>query len=125
MSDDVCVITGGGSGIGRATAALMGERGYRIVLAGRTASSFTAQIGAMQSREEIDAMRTLGLDPIDLLVLPRLLAFSVDCTRSSQELKNLLRVFERPYPAASLNRLSVLDKLVYKVSQRSRRVAWS
>ena len=36
MSDDVCVITGGGSGIGRATAALMGERGYRIVLAGRT-----------------------------------------------------------------------------------------
>lgn len=45
-----------------------------IILAGRTASAFTAQIGAMKAREEIDAIRTLGLDPIDLLVLPRLLA---------------------------------------------------
>ena len=48
-----------------------------IVLAGRTASAFTAQIGAMQSGEEIDAIRTLGLDPIDLLVIPRLLALLV------------------------------------------------
>lgn len=48
-----------------------------IVLAGRTASAFTAQIGAMQSREEIDAMRALGLDVIDLLVLPRLIAMLV------------------------------------------------
>ena len=45
-----------------------------ILLAGRTASAFTAQIGAMQSGEEIDAIRTLGLDPIELLVLPRLIA---------------------------------------------------
>ena len=48
-----------------------------ILLAGRTASAFTAQIGAMKSREEIDAIRTLGLDPIELLVLPRLLALLV------------------------------------------------
>jgi len=48
-----------------------------IVLAGRTASAFTAQIGAMKSREEIDAIRTLGMDPIDLLVIPRLLALLV------------------------------------------------
>lgn len=45
-----------------------------ILLAGRTASAFTAQIGAMQSGEEIDAIRTLGLDPIELLVLPRVIA---------------------------------------------------
>ncbi|MFC7301561.1 ABC transporter permease [Cognatiluteimonas weifangensis] len=45
-----------------------------IVLAGRTASAFTAQIGAMVGREEVDAMRTLGLDPVDVLVIPRLLA---------------------------------------------------
>lgn len=45
-----------------------------ILLAGRTASAFTAQIGAMQSGEEIDAIRTLGLDPIELLVLPRVVA---------------------------------------------------
>jgi phospholipid/cholesterol/gamma-HCH transport system permease protein len=48
-----------------------------IVLAGRTASAFTAQLGAMQSGEEIDAIRTLGLDPIELLVLPRLFALVI------------------------------------------------
>ncbi|ALN93085.1 ABC transporter permease [Lysobacter gummosus] len=48
-----------------------------IVLAGRTASAFTAQIGAMVSREEVDAIRTLGMDPIDLLVIPRVLALLV------------------------------------------------
>lgn len=48
-----------------------------VVIAGRTASSFTAQIGAMKSNEEIDALRTLGLDPIDVLVLPRILALLV------------------------------------------------
>lgn len=48
-----------------------------ILLAGRTASAFTAQIGTMKSREEIDAIRTLGLDPIVLLVLPRLIALVI------------------------------------------------
>jgi len=48
-----------------------------IVLAGRTASAFTAQIGAMVSREEVDAIRTLGMDPIDLLVIPRVLALLI------------------------------------------------
>ena len=45
-----------------------------IVVAGRSGSAFTAQIGAMKVREEIDAMRTLGLDPMEVLVLPRFLA---------------------------------------------------
>lgn len=48
-----------------------------ILLAGRTASSFTAQIGAMKVNEELDALRTLGLSPIELLVLPRVLAMMV------------------------------------------------
>ena len=48
-----------------------------ILLAGRTASAFTAQIGSMKSREEIDAIRTLGLDPMELLVLPRVLALLI------------------------------------------------
>jgi phospholipid/cholesterol/gamma-HCH transport system permease protein len=48
-----------------------------ILLAGRTASAFTAQIGTMKAREEIDAIRALGLDPIELLVIPRLLALLV------------------------------------------------
>lgn len=45
-----------------------------IIIAGRTASAFTAQIGSMRAREEIDAIRVLGLNPIELLVIPRLLA---------------------------------------------------
>ncbi len=48
-----------------------------ILLAGRTASAFAAQIGAMKSNEEIDAIRTLGLSPIELLVLPRVLAMLI------------------------------------------------
>jgi phospholipid/cholesterol/gamma-HCH transport system permease protein len=45
-----------------------------IIIAGRSGSAFTAEIGTMQVNEEIDALRTLALDPIELLVLPRLFA---------------------------------------------------
>ena len=48
-----------------------------ILLAGRTASAFTAQIGAMKSNEEIDALQAQGLDPIELLVLPRVIAMLI------------------------------------------------
>ena len=43
-----------------------------IIVAGRSGSAFTAEIGTMQVNEEIDAMVTIGLDPIEVLVLPRL-----------------------------------------------------
>jgi len=45
-----------------------------IVVAGRSGSAFAAQIGTMQVNQEVDAMRTLGLDPVEILVLPRVLA---------------------------------------------------
>lgn len=45
-----------------------------IIVAGRSGSAFTAAIGSMKMREEIDAMRTLGLDPVTILVVPRVLA---------------------------------------------------
>ena len=45
-----------------------------IIVAGRSGAAFTAAIGSMKMREEIDAMQTLGLDPIEVLVLPRVLA---------------------------------------------------
>lgn len=45
-----------------------------ILMAGRTASAFTAQLGSMKANEEIDAIRVQGLDPIVLLVLPRVFA---------------------------------------------------
>jgi phospholipid/cholesterol/gamma-HCH transport system permease protein len=48
-----------------------------IIVAGRSGSAFTAQLGTMQVNEEIAAMRTLGLDPIELLVLPRLFALVI------------------------------------------------
>jgi len=48
-----------------------------IVVAGRSGSAFTAQIGAMNVNEEVDAMRTLGLDPLEVLVLPRLFALVI------------------------------------------------
>ena len=45
-----------------------------IIVAGRSGSAFAAAIGSMKMREEIDAMRALGLDPIAILVAPRVLA---------------------------------------------------
>lgn len=48
-----------------------------ILLAGRTASSFTAQIGAMKVNEELDAMQVEQLNPIEMLVLPRLFALLI------------------------------------------------
>ncbi|MEM9054956.1 MAG: ABC transporter permease [Pseudomonadota bacterium] len=48
-----------------------------IIMAGRTNSAFTAQIGAMKMRQEVDAMTTLGLDPMSVLVAPRVLAMVI------------------------------------------------
>jgi len=48
-----------------------------IVVAGRTGSSYTAQIGVMKITEEIDAMRTMGFDPHRFLVLPRIMALMI------------------------------------------------
>lgn len=45
-----------------------------ILVAGRSGSAFTAEIGSMRSREEVDAIKALALDPIELLVIPRLVA---------------------------------------------------
>ena len=45
-----------------------------VILAGRIGAAFAAQIGTMVANEEVDALRALGIDPIDYLVLPRLLA---------------------------------------------------
>ncbi len=45
-----------------------------IMVAGRSGSSYTAELGSMKMREEIDALRTMGLDPIEVLILPRMLA---------------------------------------------------
>lgn len=48
-----------------------------IIIAGRSGSAYAAQIGTMAVTEEIDAMRTLGIVPLDLLVLPKILALAI------------------------------------------------
>lgn len=45
-----------------------------IMVAGRSGSSYTAELGSMKMREEIDALRTMGLDPVEILILPRVIA---------------------------------------------------
>jgi phospholipid/cholesterol/gamma-HCH transport system permease protein len=48
-----------------------------IMVAGRSGSAFTAEIGSMKMREEIDALRVMGLDPIEVLIAPRILALVI------------------------------------------------
>jgi phospholipid/cholesterol/gamma-HCH transport system permease protein len=48
-----------------------------IMVAGRSGSSYTAELGAMRMREEVDALRTMGFDPIEVLVLPRVMALVI------------------------------------------------
>ena len=48
-----------------------------IIIAGRSGSAYAAQIGAMSVSEEIDAMRTLGIAPLDMLVLPKIIALVI------------------------------------------------
>jgi phospholipid/cholesterol/gamma-HCH transport system permease protein len=48
-----------------------------IMVSGRSGSAFTAEIGSMKMREEIDALRVMGLDPIEVLIVPRILALVI------------------------------------------------
>jgi len=60
--------------VGIATVREMGAMMTAIVMAGRTGAAFAAQLGTMQVNEEIDALSTLGLSPMEFLVLPRMVA---------------------------------------------------
>jgi phospholipid/cholesterol/gamma-HCH transport system permease protein len=53
---------------------VMGAIMTGIIMAGRTGAAFAAQLGTMQTNEEIDALQTLGISPMEFLVLPRMLA---------------------------------------------------
>ena len=48
-----------------------------IMVAGRSGSAYTAELGSMKMREEVDALRTMGFDPVEILILPRVLALVV------------------------------------------------
>lgn len=63
--------------VGVAMVRAMGAIMAGIIMAGRTGASFAAQIGTMQVNEEIDALRTAGIPPVDFLVLPRVVALAI------------------------------------------------
>ncbi|MGB3165951.1 MAG: ABC transporter permease [Alteraurantiacibacter sp.] len=60
--------------VGRITLRELGVLMTAIMVAGRSGSAFAAQIGTMQLTEEVDAMRTIGVSPMEALVIPRILA---------------------------------------------------
>jgi phospholipid/cholesterol/gamma-HCH transport system permease protein len=70
---DIYVANLVGLAMTREMAALM----TAIVLAGRTGAAYAAQLGTMQGNDEIDALSTIGISPIDFLVLPRVLALAL------------------------------------------------
>lgn len=70
---NIFVVDGVGIGSTREFAPII----VAIIVAGRSGAAFTAQLGAMRLTEETDAIRTLGLSPLDVLVLPRVLALMI------------------------------------------------
>ncbi len=63
--------------VGIAIVRVMGAIMAGIIMAGRTGAAFAARLGTMQVNEEIDALVTLGIDPVEFLVLPRIVALAV------------------------------------------------
>lgn len=63
--------------VGLGMAREMGAMMTAIIMAGRTGAAYAAQLGTMQVNEEIDALKTMGISPIEFLVLPRLLALCI------------------------------------------------
>ncbi|MEW6742117.1 MAG: ABC transporter permease [Planctomycetota bacterium] len=63
--------------VGIAMVRVMGAIMTGIIMAGRTGAAFAAELGTMQVNEEIDALRTMGISPMEFLVLPRMIALSL------------------------------------------------
>lgn len=63
--------------VGLGMAREMGAMMTAVLMAGRSGAAFAAQLGAMQVNDEIDALRTSGVPPMEFLVLPRLLALTL------------------------------------------------
>jgi len=63
--------------VGIAMVRVMGAVMTGIIMSGRTGASFAAELGIMQTNEEIDALKTLGVNPVEFLVLPRILALVI------------------------------------------------
>ena len=71
--------------VGIAVVRVMGAVMVGVIMAGRTGAAFAAQLGTMQVNQEIDALKTLGLSPMEFLVLPRLLALYRDRNEAGRD----------------------------------------
>ena len=92
-----------------------------IIVAGRSGSAFTAQIGSMKVNEEVDAMQTLGLDPIEVLVLPRLfaLALTLPLLAFFADIMGLVGCGLMAWIALDISPATSIERLRYAVSMWS------
>lgn len=92
-----------------------------IIVAGRTGSAYTAQIGTMKVTEEIDALRTMAITPIDLLVIPKLIALVIALPLLTV-FTDIMGIFGGMVMASAMLDVSMatfLDRLVEAVSLQS------
>jgi phospholipid/cholesterol/gamma-HCH transport system permease protein len=92
-----------------------------IMVAGRSGSSFTAELGAMKMREEIDALRVMGFDPIDVLIIPRLLALVIGLPMLAvlADMASLLGGGIVAWLYQGINPLAFLDELRTSISMNT------
>ena len=79
-----------------------------IMVAGRSGSAFAAQLGVMQVNDEVDAMRTIGLDPFELLILPRVIAIMIALPILTL-LADIMGIFGALFVSASIVDISLLQ----------------
>ena len=103
-----------GIGMVRALAAIM----TGVIMSGRTGAAFAAQLGTMQVNEEIDALRTLGISPMEFLVLPRMMAlfFMMPLLSLYADLMGILGGFAIGVSMLDLNFVQYYNKTVESVS---------
>ncbi|MGH8502484.1 MAG: ABC transporter permease [Gammaproteobacteria bacterium] len=92
-----------------------------IIVAGRTGSAYTAQIGTMKVTEEIDALRTIGITPMELLVLPKVLALTIALPLLTvyADILGTLGGMVMARLALDISFSSFLDRLAYAVDVKS------
>ena len=99
---------------------VMGAIMVGVVMAGRVGASFAALIGTMQVNEEVDALTTLGISPMDFLVLPRMLALTamIPLLTLYADLMGILGGFVVGITMLDLNPLEYLNATINMVSFR-------
>lgn len=92
-----------------------------IIVAGRSGSAYAAQIGTMKVTEEIDALRTIGVGPLDLLVLPKVLALAVALPLLTvyTDVMGVLGGMVMARPQLGISFATFIDRLEYAVTPTS------